>query len=211
MAMPKNYEKNVFINCPFDEEYQPLFEAILFAVHRCGFVLRCAKEFGDSNQIRIDKIVQLIGESKYAIHDLSRVTLKSTTDLPRFNMPLELGIFIGCSKFGSRQHKQKVYLILESEEYRFKKFISDLSGQDIQSHKDNPEAAIKVVRDWLSNKSEAKIPSASKVWSEFQEFTLQLPAVCEEIELIPKELTFEELSSITTTWMMNNYPELYSE
>ncbi len=43
MATVKNYENNVFINCPFDEKYNPIFNAILFTVRRCGFVLRCAK------------------------------------------------------------------------------------------------------------------------------------------------------------------------
>jgi hypothetical protein len=29
----EEYEQNVFINCPFDAEYAPLFEAIVFAVN----------------------------------------------------------------------------------------------------------------------------------------------------------------------------------
>jgi hypothetical protein len=102
-----NYYRNVFINCPFDTDYDEIFNAIVFAVHRCGFVLRCAKEFGDSDSIRIHTIVSLIEQSKYAIHDLSRVTLSKTGQLPRFNMPLELGIFIGCGYFGSKIHKEK--------------------------------------------------------------------------------------------------------
>ncbi len=201
MATVKNYENNVFINCPFDEKYNPIFNAILFTVRRCGFVLRCAKEYSDSNQIRIDKIVQLIAESKYAIHDLSRVTLQSTHELPRFNMPLELGIFIGCSKFGTKQHQEKSYLILESEEYRFKRFISDLSGQDIESHKDRPEVAVKCVRNWLSHKTNVIIPSHSRVWAEFQEFNKGLPAICKLSGWVPEELTFGELASLVTTWV----------
>ncbi|MBK6995150.1 MAG: hypothetical protein KA138_14685 [Saprospiraceae bacterium] len=201
MATVKTYENNVFINCPFDEKYTPIFNAILFTVRRCGFVLRCAKEYSDSNQIRIDKIVQLIAESKYAIHDLSRVTLQSTNELPRFNMPLELGIFIGCSKFGTKKHREKSYLILESEDYRFKRFISDLSGQDIESHKDNPEVAVKCVRNWLSNKTNVVIPSHSRVWEEFQEFNKGLPGICELSNWVPEELTFGELASLVTTWV----------
>jgi hypothetical protein len=27
------YEQNVFINCPFDDDYAPLFEAIVFAIN----------------------------------------------------------------------------------------------------------------------------------------------------------------------------------
>ncbi len=75
--MTKNigYEKNVFINCPFDDEYGEIFNAIQFVVQKCGFVLRCSKEYEDSSSVRIKNIIQLIKESKYSIHDLSRVTL----------------------------------------------------------------------------------------------------------------------------------------
>src|SRR5665647_1558528 len=101
MKTDPNYEKNVFINCPFDEDYDLIFNAILFTVHKCGFILRCSKEFEDSSGIRIKNIIQLIKESKYSIHDLSRVTLEGTSKLPRFNMPLELGICIGAIEFGN--------------------------------------------------------------------------------------------------------------
>jgi hypothetical protein len=33
----KSYNKSVFINCPFDRKYQPLFRAMVFAVLRAGF------------------------------------------------------------------------------------------------------------------------------------------------------------------------------
>ena len=51
-----HYNDNVFINCPFDLAYKPLLDAIVFAVHDCGFVARCALEEGDASQVRIDKI-----------------------------------------------------------------------------------------------------------------------------------------------------------
>jgi hypothetical protein len=105
--MIKDYNKNVFINCPFDQDYEEFFKAIFFTVFKCGFILRCAKEIQGSNRIRIRKIFSLIDQSKYAIHDISRIGLDSTSYLPRFNMPLELGIFIGCNEFGSKRHKEK--------------------------------------------------------------------------------------------------------
>ena len=51
----------MFINCPFDPEYRPIFEAVVFAVHRCGFVARCALEDGDSDVVRIAKILRMPG------------------------------------------------------------------------------------------------------------------------------------------------------
>jgi hypothetical protein len=141
-----NYEYNVFINCPFDEDYTNLFNAILFTTYRCGFVLRCSKEFDDSSTIRIHNIQKLIEDSKYSIHDLSRVGLDDKIKLPRFNMPLELGLFIGAKYFGTKHQKYKEFLILESEQFRFKQFISDISGQDIKAHKNEEKRNNKVCK-----------------------------------------------------------------
>ncbi len=199
--LDSNYHRNVFINCPFDSDYDEIFNAIVFAVHRCRFVLRCAKEFGDSDTIRIQNIISLIEKSKYAIHDLSRVTLSKTGQLPRFNMPLELGIFIGSAHFGTKIHKEKRYIIIESEQFRFKQFISDLSGQDIQSHEDDPLKAIRCVRNWLSSKTADTIPSPSILIDEYNEFVDALPELCAENQWIVKELTFNEYSALVTNWL----------
>jgi hypothetical protein len=88
----EEYEQNVFINCPFDREYASIFEAIVFAVNDAGFRPKCARERLDSSQIRLQKIAALISASRYSIHDLSRTELDDINALPRFNMPLELGI-----------------------------------------------------------------------------------------------------------------------
>jgi hypothetical protein len=51
----EEYEQNVFINCPFDAEYAPIFEAIVFAVNDAGFRPKCARERLDSSQVRVQK------------------------------------------------------------------------------------------------------------------------------------------------------------
>jgi len=195
------YERNVFINCPFDDDYNEIFNAILFATHSCGFILRCSKEYEDSSSIRIKNITQLIRESKYSIHDLSRVTLDKTSNLPRFNMPLELGICIGAIEFGNKKQKDNKYLIIESEKFRFKKFISDLSGQDINAHKDSPDEAIRIIRNWLSKKTSEIIPSASVIIRNCKRFLEDLPFLCEEIKWVKEELLFEEYSGLVTNWL----------
>ncbi|WP_415060097.1 hypothetical protein [Flavobacterium sp.] len=201
MRTHKDYERNVFINCPFDDQYEEIFNAILFVVHKCGFILRCSKEYEDSSSIRIQNIVQLINESKYSIHDLSRVSLDITSQLPRFNMPLELGICIGAIEFGSKRQKQNKYLIIESEKFRFKQFISDLSGQDIRDHKDSVEGVIKIIRNFLSKNTSETVPSATLIFKEYQKFLDDLPLLCEENDWLVDELTFEEYSTLVTNWL----------
>jgi len=84
----------VFINCPFDDDYRPMFEATLFALMAGGFHPRCALEVIDGSEVRIEKLFQMIAACRLAIHDLSRVQLSKPSKLPRFNMPLELGIWL---------------------------------------------------------------------------------------------------------------------
>ncbi len=201
MAKAADYAKNVFINCPFDEGYNKIFNAILFTVHSCGFRLRCAKEFQDSSSIRIKNIVRLIGESKYSIHDLSRVTLSALGELPRFNMPLELGICIGAIEFGAKQQRDKEYLVLESEQFRFKQFISDISGQDIRAHQGFPEEAITCVRNWLVKKTDETIPSAVFIYNDYEGFLTALPDMCAGNKWHPDKLTFDEYASLVIAWL----------
>jgi hypothetical protein len=143
------YEKSVFINCPFDKEYRPIFNAIVFTVHDAGFIARCALEISDAIQNRLAKIMRIVAECKYGIHDISRTELDPVNSLPRFNMPLELGIYLGCQKFGGRIHQRKICMIMDKEPYRYQKFISDIAGQDIYYHNNDPKAVVSRVRDWL--------------------------------------------------------------
>ena len=41
------YDENIFLNCPFDDAYKPIFEALVFAAFDCGYVPRCALEADD--------------------------------------------------------------------------------------------------------------------------------------------------------------------
>ena len=102
-----DYNDSVFINCPFDLEYKPLFNAVVFTVFDCGFLARCTLEEEDASQVSIEKIYNIISSCKYSIHDISRTEINPETELPRFNMPLELGIFLGTKKFGADKQLKK--------------------------------------------------------------------------------------------------------
>src|SRR5258708_5810316 len=172
--LPDDYEQNVFINCPFDEAYTPVFEAIVFATQDLGFRPRCARERVDSGEARLAKITRLIAASRYSIHDLSRTELDSSTSLPRFNMPLELGIDIGCKLYGDGQ-AQKSILILDSERFRYQKYVSDLAGYDIESHAGKPLDAVICVRHWLSTTAGTPLRAGSAVHDRYVQFQFALP------------------------------------
>jgi hypothetical protein len=129
-----NYDINVFVNCPFDAAYRRLFRSIVFSVIHCGFRARCALEIDDGSEVRIDKILSIVEQCRFGIHDISRTELDRKYRLPRFNMPLELGIFLAAKRFGGPPQNNKMCLILDRQPYRYQKFISDIAGQDIQAH-----------------------------------------------------------------------------
>lgn len=197
-----HYNHNVFINCPFDPIYKPLFEAMVFAVLDCGFIPRCALEEDDASQVRIDKIYEIIADCRYGIHDISRIELDEPSGFPRFNMPLELGVFIGAKKFGSEEQKGKKCLILDKTPYRYQQFISDIAGQDIQTHSNTQEEIVKVVRNWLRTISRLQtIPSGSIIWERYQEFLQDLPKTCQMHRLIVEEMVFNDYTLVIEEWL----------
>ncbi len=199
------YHKAVFINCPFDAHYKPLFEAIVFAVLNCGFRPRCALEVDDASEVRIEKIFKIIAESQYGIHDISRTEVTLPSGLPRFNMPLELGIFLAAKRFGSRRQKNKVCLLLDSSPYRYQQFISDIAGQDFQVHSNNVQQAITVVRNWLrSSTASTALPGGTEIYRRFQRFEQELPGLCRDLKLERDELTFKDSASVIADWLGQN-------
>jgi hypothetical protein len=162
---------HIFINCPFDAGYQAVFNAILFAIFDLGFVPRCALEVDDSSENRLDKIMRIIEECRYGVHDISAVTLGAETSLPRFNMPLELGLYLGCKRYGDKRQRQKACLVLDSDPYRYRASISDISGQDVHAHGRVPEKAIIELRNWLASVSRRKgLPGGSEIVGRYTRF-----------------------------------------
>lgn len=207
MTSPK-YTTSVFLNVPFDSRYKPLLEALIFVVHDCGFVARSALEIADGTQVRIHKIVKIISSSKYGIHDISRTGLSGSYRLPRFNMPLELGIFIGAKEFGGSPHAGKRGLILDRERYRYQRFCSDIAGQDIEAHGDDPAKAIAVVRNWLGTAPEVKgkkiLPGGTHIVRRYQRFSEQLPAMCRRLSVQRRELRFADYVELVVGWLREN-------
>lgn len=184
-----SFEKSIFINCPFDDKYLPLLKSLLFATIYLGFTPRIATERLDSAEMRIDKLIELIRESKFGIHDLSRLKSNKKGEYFRLNMPFELGIDIGCKTFGDKNHNTKKCLILEKERFRYQAALSDLSGADIKVHHDSEETLIKEVRNWLTDVATIqKPPSPSAVWSAFIDYNSWLYD-----NLTPQEYTKKDI------------------
>jgi len=80
----------------------------------------------------LDRIVALIVECEYSVHDLSRVQLDKTAPrTPRFNMPFELGLTVALARTANRKH---AWVVCESVRRRIQKSLSDLDGTDVYIH-----------------------------------------------------------------------------
>jgi hypothetical protein len=149
--------------------------------------------------------MRIIRECKYGVHDISRTTLDSANRLPRFNMPLELGMFLGAQRFGQGRQRDKVCLVLERSKYLYQKYCSDLAGQDVQPHENNVETAIRVVRSWLQTaRPDRRIPGPSSIAERYLRFREELPALCREGNLDRKELTFLDYRTLVGAWLMRH-------
>jgi len=203
MATKTDFDTSVFINCPFDDDYKPLMWAIVFAILSCGFSPRSAMEENDAAAIRLDKIKSLIEDSRMGIHDISRTELDKDSNLPRFNMPFELGIDLGAREYGNRELQRKKVLIFDSEKHRFQKFLSDIAGQDIFIHENSTSKVIAKVRSWLNNIQATGKPllGAEKIEASFKLFYVELPNMCKDLALDHKQLDFKDFVYFAGAWI----------
>lgn len=193
---------DVFINCPFDDAYRPTFRALIFTIFACGFRPRSALELDDAGQSRIDRLFAIIGECRFGIHDLSRTDLDGAHGLPRFNMPLELGIFLGAKRFGGEGQKTKRVLIFDIDRYRYQRFISDLAGMDVHAHGGDPARALRETRDWLANVSRRTLPSAEKIARLHATFLTVLPVMARKLEFDPEQVPYVDYERLVVAWLL---------
>lgn len=120
-------------------------------------------------------------------------------ELPRFNMPYELGLDIGCAEFGNKKFKEKKILILETDRYHYQKVLSDISGQDIENHDNDPATLIRKFRNWLSATDNNKTyPSGNVVWIAYNQFFADITKI-----LSSKGFTDEEIENMPVSDFIN--------
>lgn len=204
-----NFESSVFINCPFDEGFEPILQAILFCVIHLGFTPRLASENADGAQVRLGKIVELIRASRYSIHDISRSQAAKKGEHYRLNMPFELGIDFGCRTYGGDPYDSKKLLVLAERRYAYMASISDIAGCDIEAHAAKFEKAISKVRNWLVNEANAEGVGTSRIiqkYADFQEWywKRQLAAGSSEEDI--REYPTSEVLTAMQLWHADGEP-----
>lgn len=193
---------NVFVNCPFDNQYFPLLKSLLFTIIYIGLDPKIS-ETTDSGRVRLEGILNLMSISQYSIHDISRMDAIKRREYPRFNMPFECGMDFGLKMSNEALYSEKRFLILEKEPHRYQKVLSDISGNDIKTHSNEPEKIVKAVRDWF-RMIKSDVPGYKEIWLEYAEFEYDNEQILTDAGYDPKdinELTFSDIIDNMKEWV----------
>ncbi len=156
-----SYETSVFLNCPYDDLFAPLFHAAVLTIAALGFTPRCARESEGESDPRIDRIAKGLRESKYSVHDLSRFQGEGRDRISRFNMPLELGMALSLRYQGRISGTPHNWVALVPEGFVHQRFLSDLAGFDPPAHDQTPATLIKAISGWLTIQQDYAPPTPS--------------------------------------------------
>lgn len=202
--------KAVFINCPFDDGFKPILRAMVFTIVSSSYHPRCALDATDGAEIRVGKIAAMIGECDWGIHDLSRIEVDDAG--PRFNMPMELGLHLGARLFGEGRQRRKRALILEAERHRYDATLSDISGQDIEVHGNDPDEAVRCVRNWLSDhrpRNAVPLPGVAAMQADYRLFQTEVGALLAARRLDPlDQLTHSDFLFAVRDWIASRAEEI---
>jgi len=170
MSDPLPFERSVFINSPFDDDFAPILQAIAFCVADLNFFPRLAPENADNGTARLERIIELVRQSRFGIHDLSRCKATGAGEYYRLNMPFELGLDHAAARFGEGALSSKSLLILEESRFDSQKSLSDISGWDVEAHGGDYIKAVRKVSRWLSQHAGADSIGAARILAHYQDF-----------------------------------------
>jgi len=139
-------QHSVFLNLPYDDDFQNLYLAYIAAVTAFSLVPRATLEIPGGAR-RLDRVFELIRSCRYSFRDLSRVELDVRRPAtPRFNMPFELGLTVAWERLNPGRH---VWFVLEAKTRRLQKSLSDLGGTDVYVHGGRPQGIFREVGNAL--------------------------------------------------------------
>jgi len=164
-------KQSVFLNIPYDYQFEPLCLAYICGIACFGLVPRTTLEIpGDR---RLNRIIDLIAACPISIHDLSRVQLdRAKPRTPRFNVPFELGLAIARQKLVDAEHG---WFVFETVHRRAEKSLSDIAGTDVYVHGGTIQGVLKQVSNAFIRQERQS--NLSQMLSVYRHVRLELPAI----------------------------------
>ena len=92
---------------------------------------------------------------------------------------------------------------MDTEQYRYQQFCSDIAGVDIGAHNDDPAKVIRVVRDWLRTKIDPSesIPGGDELFARYRRFLQKMPELRVRAHLSPSEpIIYYDYISMVQGW-----------
>ncbi len=91
-------------------------------------------------------------------------------------MPFEFGLALGARYYGTGVLREKKCLVIATKIGEYQRFISDISGQDIEAHGNDPKKVIRHIRNFLrGDVKNRSIPGAAEIIALYQEFQCEVP------------------------------------
>jgi hypothetical protein len=154
------------LNIPYDAGFEDLFLAYIVGLTQLGLVMNVA--LAVPNQGRLETIIELIEKSDFSIHDLSRVELAH--GLPRFNMPVELGLALYRSRITRGKHR---IFLFDRKPYQAQRSASDVNGIDPQIHNGTVRGLMSGLRNILRQPGD--VTTVPEMLASYRAVQLKLP------------------------------------
>ena len=145
LAVYSKYQ--VFLNYPFDAEFEKLANAMHFGVVAAGLLPVCAKDLSTPDRPRLEILVEAITSCHYSAHDLSRCRGEGVDNFARFNMPIEMGMALFYALHTQRNVHRCAFVVPKPHDYQA--FASDLAGLDPRYYDKNDVSLAVSVYEWL--------------------------------------------------------------
>lgn len=139
--------RKVFLNVPYEAEYEEIFIAFLSTIVCLGREPIIVAEVPDEGGGRLPRIFDELSNCRVSIHEMGWIK----DGEPRFNMPFELGIAWALRKTNPRTRHH--IIVFEEKSFRLNRTLSDWSGSDPKIHGGSAEKAIGGLLDALARKN----------------------------------------------------------
>src|SRR5690606_13702942 len=97
-------------------------------------------------------------------------------------------------------------LVLDKERFRYQAYMSDVAGQDIKAHHNDPNRMIKIIRDWLSYfvGPDVILPGGAMMGRRYKRFLADLPGILQEVGIGRGELIYNDYTTLLVGWLRAN-------
>lgn len=175
LQVPSVYR--VFLNYPFDEQFEALAHAMHFAVVAAGLVPVCAMDESAPDRLRLEMLFNMVSTCRFSIHDFSRYKGEGEENFARFNMPLEMGMALFYTFFTQKRGHRCAFFVETSHDYQ--RFASDLAGLDPKHHNNDDPSLVTGIYEWLREVGQpyAYARPTVEVQEKYQDFKKELEKV----------------------------------